>query len=102
MAINDRQKALEGKFFKDQDSQFLLLAKTRKALARWAAEKLGKTDIDGYAKEIVEQAVGAGGDSAAAERIFNDLWAKDDAITLEDVVAKRDEVMQEIAKEMEA
>ncbi len=52
-AMQDREKAFEAKFAKDEELRFRAEARRNKLLGLWAAQLLGKSDADAYAKEVV-------------------------------------------------
>jgi hypothetical protein len=53
--FNDREKAFENKFARDEQSSFAIEARTSKLFGLWAAEKLGLSGDDAktYAGEVV-------------------------------------------------
>ncbi|MCD2182073.1 DUF1476 domain-containing protein [Rhizobium sp. GN54] len=52
-AMQDREKAFEAKFAKDEELRFKAEARRNKLLGLWAGELLGKSDLEAYAKEVV-------------------------------------------------
>lgn len=52
-AMQDREKAFEAKFAKDEELRFRAEARRNKLLGLWAAQLLGKSDVEAYAKEVV-------------------------------------------------
>ncbi|NVP55791.1 DUF1476 domain-containing protein [Mycoplana rhizolycopersici] len=52
-AMQDREKAFEAKFAKDEELRFRAEARRNKLLGLWAAQLLGKSDAEAYAKEVV-------------------------------------------------
>ncbi|MCG8548140.1 MAG: DUF1476 domain-containing protein [Alphaproteobacteria bacterium] len=76
--FNDREKAFEAKFQKDQELQFRVNARRNKLLGLWAAEKLGITgdDAEAYAKEVVAVDFDAPGDEIVQQKVVADLTNK--------------------------
>ena len=68
--FDKREDAFEKKFAHDEELRFKAMARRNKALALWAAEKLGQTDLDAYLKELIAADLEEGGDedSAAAAK----------------------------------
>lgn len=55
MQFDDRERAFENKFSKDQEMDFKVEARASKLIGLWAAEKLGLSgaEADAYAKEVI-------------------------------------------------
>jgi hypothetical protein len=75
--FNDREKAFEKKYERDQDVQFKVTARKNKLLGLWAAGLLGKTgaDAEAYAKEVVLADFEKPGDSDVMAKLVKDLAA---------------------------
>ena len=75
--FDDREKAFEKKYERDQDVQFKVTARKNKLLGLWAAGLLGKTgaDAEAYAKEVVLVDFERPGDSDVMEKLAKDLAA---------------------------
>ena len=58
--LDDGQKSFEKKFERDQDLQFKANARRNKLLGLWAAEVMGKSDTEDYAKEVIRRLREAG------------------------------------------
>ena len=52
--FNDREKAFENMYARDQEMQFRILARRNRLLGAWAARLMGLTDVEAeaYAKEV--------------------------------------------------
>jgi hypothetical protein len=76
--FNEREKAFENKFKRDQELQFKVTARRNKLLGLWAAEQMGvKGDAaEAYAKEIVAADFDRPGDDDVVERVMKDFAAK--------------------------
>ncbi|MSP88713.1 MAG: DUF1476 domain-containing protein [Alphaproteobacteria bacterium] len=76
--FDEREKAFENKFKRDQELQFKVTARRNKLLGLWAAEQMGiKGDAaEAYAKEIVAADLDRAGDSDVVDRVLKDFAAK--------------------------
>lgn len=76
-SFNEREKAFEKKFEKDQELQFKVSARKNKLLGLWAAGVMGKsgTDAEAYAKEVVLADFEKPGDSDVVAKLVKDLAA---------------------------
>lgn len=52
-AMQDREKAFEAKFALDQELRFKAEVRRNKLIGLWAADLLGKSDREAYAKEVI-------------------------------------------------
>lgn len=75
--FQDREKAFEKKFERDQDLQFKATARKNKLLGLWAAGLIGKSgaDAEAYAKEVVMADLEKPGDADVIEKLMKDLAA---------------------------
>ena len=98
-SFNDREKAFEKKFEKDQEIQFKVTARRNKLLGLWAAGVMGKTgaDAEAYAKEVVLADFEKPGDSDVMEKLVKDLAAAGKP-TEEHTIRKQSERLVEEAK----
>ena len=82
-SFDDREKAFESKFQKDQELQFKVNARRNKLLGIWAAEKLGISgeDAEAYAKEVVVSDFESPGDDDVLQKVHGDLANKGVEIT---------------------
>ena len=76
--FNDREKAFEAKFQKDQELQFKVNARRNRLLGMWAAEKRGISgdDAEAYAKEVVVADFESPGDDDVLNKVLGDLTNK--------------------------
>ena len=53
--FDDRERAFENMYARDQDMQFRIVARRNKLLGHWAAKLMGLTDVEAesYAKDVV-------------------------------------------------
>jgi hypothetical protein len=99
--FDEREKAFEGKYKRDQELQFKVTARRNRLLGEWAAAKLGLTGqaATDYAKEVVSADFDRPGDEDVAEKVVADLTAKKVAISAGDVRKEMDRLLT-VAKEM--
>ena len=76
--FDEREKAFEKKFEKDQELQFKVNARKNRLLGMWAAGQLGKSggDAEAYAKEVVMADFEKPGDDDVIAKVAKDLAAK--------------------------
>ena len=65
--LDDRKKGFEGKFVRDQDLEFKILARRNKYLGVWAAERLRITGgaVEDYCKEVIKADMEEAGDTVS-------------------------------------
>jgi hypothetical protein len=73
--FNDRERAEEAKFARDEDMAFRVAARRNRLLGQWAAEKMGLTpeETDAYAKEVVQAEFEEAGDEDVIRKVLGDL-----------------------------
>lgn len=73
--FEDRERAFESKFARDEEMQFKAQARANKLLGLWAAEKLGKTGeaANAYALEVVKADFEEPGHEDVVRKIMADL-----------------------------
>ena len=75
--FDDRERAFETKFARDEEMQFRLTARRNRLLGQWAAAKLGLTpeETDAYAKAVVQADFEEAGDEDVIRKLVGDLTA---------------------------
>ncbi len=75
--FDDREKAFESKYGRDQENEFRIVARRNKLLGLWVAEKLGKTGeaAESYAKEVVTADFEEVGHDDVVRKVMSDLNA---------------------------
>jgi hypothetical protein len=75
--FDDRERAFETKFARDEEMQFRILARRNRLLGEWAARQMGlsEAETDGYAREVVHAEFEEGGDDAVIRKLIGDLTA---------------------------
>ena len=95
--FDDRQKSFEKKFERDQDLQFKVNSRRNKLLGLWAADVMGKSDAESYAKEVVLADFEKPGDSDVIEKLVKDFAAAG-KLTDEQTIRKQAERLMAEAK----
>ncbi|WP_108811036.1 ATPase inhibitor subunit zeta [Sphingorhabdus sp. Alg231-15] len=73
--FEDREKAFETKFARDEEMQFKITARRNRLLGEWAAEKMSLTaeETDAYAKAVVQADFEEAGDEDVIRKLLGDL-----------------------------
>ncbi|MCJ7421820.1 DUF1476 domain-containing protein [Sphingomicrobium astaxanthinifaciens] len=73
--FDDREKAFENKFARDQEMQFKIAARRNRLLGAWAAQKMGLSPVEAenYAKEVVRADFEEAGDEDVIRKLLGDL-----------------------------
>ncbi len=73
--FEDREKAFETKFARDEEVQFKITARRNRLLGEWAAEKMNLTaeETDAYAKAVVQADFEEAGDEDVIRKLLGDL-----------------------------
>jgi len=100
--FDERQKGFENKFKHDQDLQFKVMARRNKLLGQWVAGKLGRKDVDAYAKEVVASDFEKAGDSDVVAKILADAKAAGVAMTEAELRAQMEHLLPEAKKQIMA
>lgn len=73
--FEDRQKAFENKYARDEEMQFKITARRNRLVGEWAAEKMGLTaeETDAYAKAVVQADFEEAGDEDVVRKLMGDM-----------------------------
>jgi hypothetical protein len=73
--FDDRERAFENRYARDQELQFKIIARRNRLLGEWAARLMGLTEAeaDAYAKEVVRADFEEAGDEDVIRKIIGDL-----------------------------
>lgn len=76
-SFDDRERAFETKFARDQEMQFRVTARRNRLIGEWAAELMGLTpeESDAYAKAVVQADFEEAGDEDVIRKLAGDLTA---------------------------
>lgn len=100
-SFEDREKAFETKFARDEELQFKITARRNRLVGQWAAEKMGLTpeETDAYAKEVVAADFEEAGDEDVIRKLQGDLVSAGTDVTDADIRAALDEKMVEARRQ---
>ncbi len=90
--FDDREKAQEAKFVREEEMAFRVTARRNKLLGQWAASRMGLTpeETDSYAKSVVQADFEEVGDEDVIRKLLGDL-------TGAQVETSEDEIRQALA-----
>jgi hypothetical protein len=73
--FDDREKAFEAKFARDEEMLFRVHARRNRLLGVWAAERMGldAAETEGYAKSVVQADFEEAGDEDVIRKLLGDL-----------------------------
>jgi hypothetical protein len=73
--FDDRERAFESMYARDQEMQFRIVARRNRLLGQWAAGLMGLTaeEADAYAKDVVRADFEEAGDEDVVRKILGDL-----------------------------
>jgi len=100
--FDDRERAFEAKFARDEEMAFRLTARRNRLVGQWAAERMGLTpeETDAYAKAVVQADFEEAGDEDVVRKLVGDLTAA--AVTTEEGEVRRalDDAMVEARRQL--
>ena len=75
--FDDRERAFEVKFAREQEHQFRVVARRNKLLGHWAARLMGLTEAesDAYASDVIRADFEEAGDEDVIRKVLGDLTA---------------------------
>jgi len=73
--FNDRERAFETKYARDQDMQFRIVARRNRLLGQWAANLMGlsQAESDAYASDVIRADFEEAGDEDVIRKVLGDL-----------------------------
>ena len=73
--FDDRERAFEAKFARDEEMQFRILARRNRLLGEWAARLMGlsEAETESYAKDVVRADFEEAGDEDVIRKVLGDL-----------------------------
>ena len=76
-SFDDRERAFENQFARDQEMQFRITARRNRLVGEWAAQRMGLTpeETDAYAKAVVQADFEEAGDEDVIRKLAGDLTA---------------------------
>lgn len=75
--FDDRERAFETKFARDEEMQFRIVARRNRLLGEWAGRLMGlsDTETESYAKDVVRADFEEAGDEDVIRKILGDVTA---------------------------
>ena len=75
--FDDREKAFENKFARDEEMQFRITARRNRLLGEWAARQMGLTEVEAesYAKDVIRSDFEEAGEHDVIRKVLGDLTA---------------------------
>jgi len=73
--FDDRERAFESQYARDQELQFKIVARRNRLLGQWAARKMGLTEAeaDAYARDVIRADFEEAGDEDVIRKLLGDL-----------------------------
>ena len=101
-AFDDRERAFEAKFARDQDVLFRITARRNRLVGEWAAERMGLTpeETDAYAKAVVQADFEESGDEDVVRKLLGDLTAAQADVSEADIRLKLEEMTVEARRQL--
>jgi len=74
-SFDDRERAFESQYARDEEMQFRIIARRNRLLGEWAAGLMGLTDVEAtsYAKDVVRADFEEAGDEDVIRKLLGDL-----------------------------
>ena len=75
--FDDRERAFEAKYARDEEMQFRITARRNRLLGQWAARMMGlsEAEADAYAKDVVRADFEEAGEHDVIRKVLGDLTA---------------------------
>jgi hypothetical protein len=73
--FDDRERAFENMYARDQEMQFKIVARRDRLLGQWAANLMGLTEVEAeaYAKDVIRSDFEEAGDEEVIRKLLGDL-----------------------------
>jgi hypothetical protein len=87
--FDDRERAFENMYARDQEMQFKIVARRNRLLGMWAAKKMGLTEAEAesYAKDVIRSDFESAGDGDVVRKLLGDLTSA--GIDIDEVVIRQ-------------
>jgi len=75
--FQDRERAFEAKYARDEDMQFRIIARRNRLVGEWAARLMGLTEAEAesYAKDVIRSDFEEAGEQDVIRKVLGDLTA---------------------------
>lgn len=100
--LNERQKALEEKYFLDFERAIKVRDRRNRILASWAAQVVGRKDVSGYVEEVITAGQTDPGDDDVLLKVLDDLRAANVAANKAMLQKKMRALLYVAAEQLEA
>ena len=100
--FNDRERAFETKYARDEEMQFRVLARRNRLLGEWAAGLMGLTaaESEAYAKEVIQADFEEAGDEDVIRKLLGDLTSAQVDIDEDKIRATLDHKLVEARRQL--
>jgi hypothetical protein len=100
--FDERERAFESKFAREQEMAFRVTARRNRLLGEWAANLMGLTpeESDAYAKAIVQAEFEEAGDEDVVRKLYGDLVSANVDIDDAAIRTAMDEKMVEARRQL--
>jgi len=100
--LDERKKGFEGKFARDQELEFKILARRNKYLGVWAAEKLRLSGpaVEEYFAEVIKSDLEEDGDMDVFRKVRKDFDEKGISITDDELRQSMDQFLLQAKEEI--
>jgi len=73
--FDDRERAFEAKYARDEEMQFRIIARRNRLLGEWAARLMGlnQAEAESYAKDVIRADFEEAGDDDVVRKVLGDL-----------------------------
>ncbi len=77
--FDDRERAFEAKYARDEEMQFRITARRNRLLGEWAARQMGLSEAEtkSYSKDVVRSDFEEAGEHDVIRKVLGDLTAAD-------------------------
>lgn len=101
-SLEERGEGFEKKFAHDEELKFKAEARRNKLLGLWAAEKLGHSDPESYAKEVVMADFEEAGDEDVFRKVRGDFDAKNVSVSDSELRSKMLELLGKAVEQVQS
>ncbi|MGN6121998.1 MAG: DUF1476 domain-containing protein [Sphingomonas oligoaromativorans] len=100
--FDERERAFESKFAREQEMAFRVTARRNRLLGEWAAGLMGLTpeESDAYAKAIVQAEFEEAGDEDVVRKLYGDLVSANVEVDEATIRSQMDEKMVEARRQL--
>jgi hypothetical protein len=73
--FNDRERAFEAKYARDEEMQFRITARRNRLLGQWAARQMGlsEAETESYSKDVIRSDFEEAGEHDVIRKVLGDL-----------------------------